>query len=383
MGWAILGRVAHRLVHENPGSCRRGRNASHEYRPEPCVREEVRGLAMKEGWIVLLLALVAVQPTAGSDFRREISLEGNWKIEIGDHPAFRRPDFDDSRWESIEVPDEWEDQGFPGYDGYAWYRIHVQIPQKLAGRQLYLRLGRVDDVDETFFNGQRIGGLGSFPPTYKTAWDSERVYPVPADIIRFGKKNVIAVRVYDAGGKGGIVDGPVGIYSCVDELKLAIDLAGKWRFNPGDDTTYARPECKDSRWAEIPVPSYWEKEGYPDLDGFAWYRKRVFIPAELASSKLILVLGFINDIDETYFNGKLIGRTGRMPEGTRKAEYEGAKDEERAYFLPPFLIRPNQENVIAVRVFDVGKYGGIYRGYVGITTREEYLRYSDRKKKRR
>ncbi|MDZ7374464.1 MAG: glycoside hydrolase, partial [candidate division KSB1 bacterium] len=330
---------------------------------------------------VLGLIVLAAWPTAAQDLRREMDLAGHWKLEIGDNPAYRDPDFDDSHWETIEVPEEWEDEGFPGYDGLAWYRIRVRIPARLAGRPLYLRLGRVDDVDETFFNGHRIGGLGSFPPNYQTAWDQERIYPLPESIIRFGKENVIAVRVFDAGGKGGITQGPIGIYSRVDLLKLAIDLSGTWRFRPGDDTCWARPGLDDTRWDEIRVPSYWEKEGYPDLDGYAWYRKTVVIPKDLAASKLILVLGYVNDADETYFNGRLIGHTGRFPRGEQSPE--GKKDEERAYFIPPFVVRPGRENVIAVRVFDIGKYGGIYRGYVGIATREEYLQYSERRKKER
>ena len=34
-----------------------------------------------------------------------------------------------------------------------------------------LELGQVDDVDETWFNGQRIGGTGKLPPPTKPAWE--------------------------------------------------------------------------------------------------------------------------------------------------------------------------------------------------------------------
>jgi len=327
-----------------------------------------------------LVLLVAWSTVPAMDLHKEIDLEGDWKIEIGDDFRFKDPDFDDSSWETIDVPDEWEDEGFPGYDGYAWYRSHVRIPAKLAGRELYLRLGRIDDVDETYFNGILIGKKGSFPPNFETAWDEKRIYRIPREVIRFDQDNVIAVRVYDAGGKGGIVDDPVGIYSRVDMLKLALDLSGPWKFRPGDDERWAQPDYDDSRWVTVKVPCYWEKQGFPEHDGVAWYRRRVFIPADLARSKLILLLGYINDIDQTYFNGQMIGHTGRFPTREKPPRYKSLKHRERAYFIPPFLIRPGAENVIAVRVLDVGKYGGIYRGYVGIATREEYLLYSKRKK---
>jgi len=43
-----------------------------------------------------------------------------WKFEIGDDPAYSERNYDVSRWEQIHVPGTWENQGFPGYDGYAW-----------------------------------------------------------------------------------------------------------------------------------------------------------------------------------------------------------------------------------------------------------------------
>ena len=40
-----------------------------------------------------------------------------WKFRIGDRLEWAGKDFDDSRWESIRVPNQWEDEGFNGYDG--------------------------------------------------------------------------------------------------------------------------------------------------------------------------------------------------------------------------------------------------------------------------
>ena len=50
---------------------------------------------------------------------------------------------------------------------------------------------------------------------------------------------------------------------------------------------------------------------------------------------------------------------------------------ERFYIIPPHLIRWDQENVIAVRVYDIYRTGGIWDGPVGITTREAYLEYME------
>jgi len=308
-------------------------------------------------------------------FHREINLEGEWKFEIGDKEEYASPLFNDSHWEKINVPNSWENEGFPGYDGYAWYRISFRVEKKIGSKQLYLKLGRIDDVDMVYFNGHFIGGEGSFPPRYKSAWDVKRIYLISGSLINFGGRNVIAVRVYDAQRAGGIYRDDVGIFSRQDIVNLAIDLSGKWKFEIGDDKDRAKNEYNDSKWKEVKVPAYWENEGYPNLDGIAWYRKRVEIDKKLGGAKLILLLGKINDIDQVFFNGRLIGRTGKFPTNNNKGVYEKLKNSPRAYFIPPDIIKPGEKNTIAVRVYDVGGKGGIYKEYIGIVTREEYLKY--------
>jgi len=87
------------------------------------------------------------------DLEKVIDLKGEWRFEIGDNQDFARPNFNDSKWEKMKVPSRWEDQGFPGYDGYAWYRISFKAPQKMQTHHLYLKLGRIDDVDRVYLNG--------------------------------------------------------------------------------------------------------------------------------------------------------------------------------------------------------------------------------------
>ena len=85
------------------------------------------------------------------------SLTGNWKFSIGDNMNWSAYNFEDSDWESIRVPGNWENQGFHGYDGYAWYRNEFTVDVKYASSSLYLSLGYIDDVDEVYVNGKLIG----------------------------------------------------------------------------------------------------------------------------------------------------------------------------------------------------------------------------------
>ena len=138
-------------------------------------------------------------------------------------------------WRPVTAPGHWR-QALGGYKGFAWYRCFVKVPEGFQGRPLTLSLGRVDDCDETFFNGERVGATGSMPPDFRAAWSTPRTYSVPAGLLRAGKVNLISVRVYDGGGGAGITDGPLSL-AC-DQGRL--DLAGTWQICKGDAPSRAR-----------------------------------------------------------------------------------------------------------------------------------------------
>ncbi len=150
-------------------------------------------------------------------FSQTILLPERWHFTTGDNPEYKNPNFNDNSWTLINVPDYWENQGFDGYDGIAWYRVHFTLKKKFSGDSAYIILGKIDDADESYLNGVRIGGMGIFPPHPVTAYDKMRFYKVSTKLLR--KDNVLAVRVFDMGGPGGIVYGPVGIYDESDYQK--------------------------------------------------------------------------------------------------------------------------------------------------------------------
>jgi sialate O-acetylesterase len=306
------------------------------------------------------------------DLKKEVNLRGRWKFEIGDDPRWAAPDWDDQKWETIYAPANWEEQNFPGYDGYAWYRKSFQLNRNLQTEILYLLLGQIDDVDQVFVNGKLVGGSGQFPPDYQTAYNKQRIYYLPAQFLNFGSENLIAVRVFDQEIAGGIVNGDLGLFSRHDILMPEIDLSGSWRFATGDDKNWARSDFDDSEWHSILVPGFWEEQGFADYDGMAWYRRTFRIPRDLTNQRLILLLGKIDDTDEIFLNGTRIGSTGPQPDPAYRGSYGDWYRQERAYILPTQLLKPFQENVIAIRVFDAWVDGGIYDLPVGITTRQQF-----------
>jgi GH15 family glucan-1,4-alpha-glucosidase len=138
-----------------------------------------------------------------------IVLPENWIFKTGDDLSYGKISIDESNWTKIKVPGNWEDQGFPNYDGFAWYRLQFNVEENLGNQSLYLFLGKIDDIDETYLNGVKIGSSGTFPPNPVTAWNEQRAYKIPPGILK--KENVIAIRAYDIFSPGGIDSGLIGI----------------------------------------------------------------------------------------------------------------------------------------------------------------------------
>ncbi len=306
----------------------------------------------------------------------KINLFKLWKFSIGDNDQWISPSFDDRHWEEIKVPSKWENEGFHGYDGYAWYRIHFDGNQLLENQTHFLLPGVIDDADETYLNGQLIGKSGQFPPRHRSAFTWNRKYQIPREIINYDGDNVISIRVYDHYGAGGIIGGKPGIYSSFMQENLLQDLYGRWKFKIRDHKTAHQIDFDDSMWNEILVPSRWDNYGHRSYNGIAWYRKHFklsFIPDR--KKNYYLLLGRIDDFDVTYLNGQKIGVTSNKagPNGTSKAWQVL-----RVYKIPPGLLRKDQSNVIAVQVTDVSGPAGIYSGPIGIIE-EEHLTKAIRK----
>ncbi|TQJ30039.1 alpha/beta hydrolase-fold protein [Microbacterium sp. SLBN-146] len=171
--------------------------------------------ALAGGIAALVAASVLIAPPALAQSAPpatvSIDLEGTWKFTKGDDPSYASPSFDDSAWSDIQVPGD--GSPFASYDGFAWYRLDFTLPAEAQGTNLVASLGFLDDIDEAFLNGVRIGGSGTMPPAASSQWFEKRLYPVPADAPNFGGENTLAVRLYDMNGGGGWYEGPVGIFS--------------------------------------------------------------------------------------------------------------------------------------------------------------------------
>lgn len=299
-------------------------------------------------------------------------MNGEWKFTIGDNPKYASPDYNDAQWDKIAVCTAWENEGYSDYDGYAWYRTKFTVGQSAKGRNLVLQLGNIDDVDEVYLNGVLIGRTGSFPPNYKTAYDQWRRYTIPTALLRYNGYNTLAVRVFDEQLEGGILRGDIGIFASTIRPTPDYDLSGFWKFSNSVDEDCIAPGYNDKKWQDIIVPGQWEKQGYPTYDGLAYYRKKFTLPAYLKGKPLVLMMGKIDDLDEVYINGKLVGSTGNIKSQPFKSYLGEYYRLLRGYYIPEGIINENGENTIVVCVFDGYLDGGIYEGPIGLIAQEKY-----------
>ncbi len=140
-------------------------------------------------------------------------------------PGWADPAMDTSAWKTMALPQYFQDAGDPeldGTNGVIWFRRTFDLSAGAEGKDATLRLS-VDDDDVTWVNGTRVGATEGVA--------KKRAYPIPASLLK-PAGNVVAVRVFDSGGKGGILGTPADL-----TLQVAgespVSLAGPWLYKLG------------------------------------------------------------------------------------------------------------------------------------------------------
>ena len=134
--------------------------------------------------------------------------------------SWKDPSFDASHWPEMRLPGLWDNQQLgKDFDGVVWFTRVVDLPAVGTADTALLSLGMIDDDDETYVNGIRIGATNGY--------NLRRVYKLPPGILRPGK-NTIAIRVTDYGGGGGIYGKEDELYLSAGATKMT--LSGAWNF---------------------------------------------------------------------------------------------------------------------------------------------------------
>ena len=105
-------------------------------------------------------------------------VQGNFSGNVPD-TSWKEISFDDSKWPQMKLPGLWEEQGLNDLDGIVWFRKTLDIPAADAGKPAEISLAMIDDNDESYVNGIKIGSTKGY--------NIKRMYQVPAGILKEGK----------------------------------------------------------------------------------------------------------------------------------------------------------------------------------------------------
>jgi aryl-phospho-beta-D-glucosidase BglC (GH1 family) len=263
----------------------------------------------------------------------------------------------------LNVPEE---QG-PNFDGELWgawseaRRPHLQGDWATVSKSLGRFWSIAADVRTRLEaaaakNGKRlVGGLG-------------RLDEFPED--RFGWINARELMGNDPANWPFIV---------VPSECPYIDIGGLWDFrtdpdNVGEKAGWQTEKASADGWRKIFTPMPWERQGYQEdnlkspgdapykpgdarcfdkpYNGFAWYRKKVFVPAEWQGKKVMIQIGDATNWARVFVNAKPLG--------------EGRKAPVPATEVPAEALQFGKENLIAIQVYNHDNFGGICSGRMGI-----------------
>jgi hypothetical protein len=152
-----------------------------------------------------------------------------------------------------------------------------------------------------------------------------------------------------------------GTFHFEQDMEPVASLDGQWRFHPGDDAVWSSSDFDDSKWTLVETGKSWDKQGYPAMNGFAWYRAKLEIRQD--ASGLSLLVPYVLTSYQVFANGKLLGGVGAMPPQWRPI----GQFREYAVYRLPGPDPKSQSIVLAFRVWHSPLWedligGGIYQG---------------------
>lgn len=121
-----------------------------------------------------------------------------WKFLKGDATGAHQAEWDDTTWETVEIPHDWsvesefdqeKGEGCTGYllGGLGWYRKSFETTQEMIGKNVFVVFDGVYNNADFYLNGH---WLGFHPYGYSPFYYDLTPYLAP-----LGKNNILAVRV--------------------------------------------------------------------------------------------------------------------------------------------------------------------------------------------
>lgn len=254
------------------------------------------------------------------------------------------PQTDISDWKTMEIPAWWEDAGLADFDGAVWFRKNFDLPENFKEDTFHVALNQLDDYDMVWVNGQKVGeGFGNLN------W---RNYKVPANILK-QTGNTIVIRIFDAGGKGGIYSNAIWANKII---------LGKWFYKADDKidaSTFPKPHVVNATAFSTPAVLF-NGNIAPitslAIKGFIWYQGES--NAARADEYRSLFPAFIKDWRSHFNQGDLpfifVQLANYMPEAPvpRESTWAELRDAQTAALVLP--------NTAMACIIDIGDTSDIH-----------------------
>jgi len=143
--------------------------------------------------------------------------DAEWQNICFNDKAAADPCFNDSKWSTSNLPGRFDLLPSGEFDGAIWFRKTFEVQDITT--DYVLKIDAIDDFDETFINGKKVGGLSG-----QGAANAPRIMTIPGTLLHVGI-NTIAIRAIDTGGPGTIS----GEMTISNNQGVSISLEGEWK----------------------------------------------------------------------------------------------------------------------------------------------------------
>lgn len=147
--------------------------------------------------------------TANQSYAHKISITDNWKYKEADDISFAKKDFDDSQWQTVNIPHTWNAKDIidepRGYRRAAsWYRKMIVLPEDYRDKKIVLLFEGIGSKADVYLNGELL----------KTHLGAYTAFTVDiTDKYMTGEENIIAVRADNSSSLGEILPPVSGDFS--------------------------------------------------------------------------------------------------------------------------------------------------------------------------
>ncbi len=164
---------------------------------------------------MVLAVFLLVSDALAYEYR--LNLPPYIKYRFGHDASWAKPDTFDGDWAKMALPNRFQVDVPPGYNGSIWYRLKFILPKKEARFPLKCSCGDVIGQVEAYLNGTKlVTSRGAFVADPHRARDyasqGQLDLELPPELLRPGEINVLALRVSGTEPEAGSICGNTSMF---------------------------------------------------------------------------------------------------------------------------------------------------------------------------